>query len=597
MKQRLLWQLYIPQLLCIIGAIIAVTVAFSQTMHGFFLDETTRELESKTRLAALQIGDAMMTGNERRLGTLGRELSLLASARLTVVLPDGRVVADSDENPARMENHGTRQEIQTALAGHTGIAQRMSKTLARRMLYVATPIHKNGTVAGVVRLSLPVTAFEEAITFVYWKIAGAAVIIILIAALIALSLSRRVIRPLEEIEQGLAGFASGDYDRRICFRDKEPVSLEISLLADTINRMAAQLGERIRTITQQHNELEAVFTGMVEAVLVINADGSLARINRAATDLLDMKPWVIELGNTIDNINEPSLRRFIDKVQARTESVEEEISLAADDGPRHLQAYGAALYDGEHNQTGSMIVLHDVTRLKRLEKVRQDFVANVSHELKTPITAIKGFVETLLDGALDDHDNALHFLEIVSRQTNRLDRIIEDLLTLSRLEKDEADQEIIVAPCRVGDIIQASFDACASMAAAKRINFSILGDMPNSLNANAPLLEQAVTNLLTNAIKYSNEDGQLRVNVWQDDRSTEISVQDWGCGIGAEHLPRLFERFYRSDKARSRALGGTGLGLAIVKHIAKLHHGDISVKSRPGKGSTFTIRLPKRSVA
>jgi two-component system phosphate regulon sensor histidine kinase PhoR len=272
--------------------------------------------------------------------------------------------------------------------------------------------------------------------------------------------------------------------------------------------------------------------------------------------------------------------------------VEGDIVLRDTEGERFLQAHGTVLRGAQGQEIGALIVLNDVTRLRRLETLRRDFVANVSHELKTPITAIKGFVETLLDGAVDDPENAQRFLQIITRQADRLNAIIDDLLDLSRIEQEAEKGGIPLVRGALRPVLEAAVQACSLNAREKSLAMVLHCSGELAAQINAPLLEQAVVNLLTNAIKYSEPAGRIVVDACQFGDKVMVKVQDWGCGISPEHLPRLFERFYRVDKARSRKQGGTGLGLAIVKHIVQSHGGEVVVHSTPGQGSTFTLMLP-----
>ena len=255
-------------------------------------------------------------------------------------------------------------------------------------------------------------------------------------------------------------------------------------------------------------------------------------------------------------------------------------------------AEGAHLYDEDGNQMGALIVLHDVTRLKKLENIRRDFVANVSHEIKTPITAIKGFTETLGEGAVENPEVTSRFLGIINKHVDRLETLIEDLLSLSRIEQEVENDVIVLREAMIRDVLLTAVQVCQIKAAPKRINLELSCNEHLKANINTELLEQAVVNLLDNAIKYSGEDSTVRIAARQIDDEIEIKVRDEGCGIERKHLPCLFERFYRVDKARSRSMGGSGLGLAIVKHIVQAHRGRVTVESAPGQGSTFTIRLP-----
>jgi two-component system phosphate regulon sensor histidine kinase PhoR len=361
--------------------------------------------------------------------------------------------------------------------------------------------------------------------------------------------------------------------------------------ADALNRRAAELDVRIRTILCQQNEREAMLTSMEEGVLAVDRSGRILSLNETCARLLGGSVAALRGSLAHGAVRKPDLLKFIDAALASEQAIDGELQfLGVPD--RWLHAHGTALCDADGRRTGALIVLHDMTRLRQLESVRRDFVANVSHELKTPITSIKGFVETLLDERLADTDHALHFLEIVLRQVNRLDAIIADLLCLSRVERGAEGQTIPLEPAAVGDVLRAACEMCEHTAAEKEI--ALVVECPAGLRAclNAPLLEQAVVNLVDNALKYSEPRSTVRVEAEPEGAGVKISVHDQGCGIPPEHLPRLFERFYRVDKARSRDLGGTGLGLSIVRHIMLAHRGSVSVESTVGRGSTFTLHLP-----
>jgi two-component system phosphate regulon sensor histidine kinase PhoR len=373
---------------------------------------------------------------------------------------------------------------------------------------------------------------------------------------------------------------------------------EVAGLAAAFGRLREQLVERGLTIGRQGTQQEAVLGSMIEGVLAIDARQRIVGMNRAAADLLG-----VDLDDVIrrplqEVVRNPDLRRFALLAIDCREPVEDDLVLRGQ-RDRTIRLRGTALRDVS-GEGGAVIVLNDVTDIERLETVRRDFVANVSHELKTPVASIKGFVETLLDGAVEDPDNARRFLGIVGRQADRLASIIEDLLALSRIEQSEGAGNLPLEPTRIAEVFRAVLADCGPRAAERSIRLET--SCPDTLEAavNPPLLEQAVINLVDNAIKYSEPGREVRLEAGSqtggesgaDGSRLVIRVADQGAGIEEEHLPRLFERFYRVDKARSRKLGGTGLGLSIVKHIVQAHGGSITVASTPGVGSTFEIRLP-----
>jgi two-component system phosphate regulon sensor histidine kinase PhoR len=315
-------------------------------------------------------------------------------------------------------------------------------------------------------------------------------------------------------------------------------------------------------------------------------------INAAAAELMGIVPQQAAGRSLQEVIRNGDLRRFVARTLACSEPTEADVVLRSDE-ERVLQARGTSLRNAAGQPIGAVVVLHDVTRMRKLETLRRDFVANVSHELRTPVTSIKGFVETLLDGALSNPEDAERFLRIIARQADRLNSIIEDLLCLAKIEQSAEAADVVREPTRLQDVLQAAIEECSAMAAERQIALRLLASPEILVDINPPLIEQAVINLLDNAIKYSDPHSEVLIEAVPTAGEVRIEVRDQGCGIEAEHLDRLFERFYRVDKARSRKQGGTGLGLSIVKHIVHVHGGRVSVASAPRKGSTFTIHLPR----
>ncbi len=607
-QKKLIWQIFPPNLLITLAAMLAVGWYGSSALHKFYIDQLGEGLQSRAYLIRDQVSKLIA---EDRIGLLrefclnsGRE----AVTRITIIDRSGKVIADSNEDADLMESHGNRPEIKEALNGGTGNSIRFSKTLQENMLYVAVPLRPyianegssegvSLSSPGVLRVAVPVTAIERTLKNVQLKVAFGAIIVIMAAALVTLYVSRRISKPLEEMKQCALRYSRGDFSQRMLLHKGGSVSLEVATLAASMDRMADQLNERIQTILRQRNELEAVFASMSEAVLAVDTNERVLSMNKAAALIFGVNEKHAPnklLQEVVRNID---LQRQVKQILENLEPLQDEIALQYGESERFLQTNGVPLNDGNGNNIGVLIVMNDVTRLRRLENVRRDFVANVSHELKTPITSIKGYVETLLDGAIDSREDAERFLQIIVKQTNQLYAIIEDLLALSRIEKLSENEEVDLRLGNLKQILEEAVQTCQIKAAGKKIKISLI--CPDNLQAmvNPTLLEQAVVNLVVNAIKYSDADGEviIRADLTRQDQGEKrvvISVQDFGVGIAKKHLPRLFERFYRSDKARSRKMGGTGLGLAIVKHIVQIHGGDVAVQSQEGEGATFYINLP-----
>jgi len=583
----MLWQLFLPFLTIIIISLIAVTVYFTTSLRSFHIKQLTVSLESSTALLKTPITRYLLDENFNAVDSLAKFMGDKTSTRFTVVLPDGTVVGDSEENPEQMEKHDTRPEIAVALNGKTGSAIRYSNTLQIDLLYVASPIYSDNQLLAIVRAAVPVTSIDETLDDVFIRIALGGFIVALLAAMVSLYVSRRISRPLEELKAGAEHFASGDFSHIL----PAPETEEVKGLSDAMNQMASQLDDRIKTIDRQRNEQQAVLASMTEGVLAIDTSEKIISINKAAERLFRIESKNIIGKNVLEVVRNADLLKLIDNALKATQTIESEITLDTN-GERYLQAHGTPLRDSRDQRIGVLIVLNDLTRIRRLESMRKDFVANVSHELKTPITSIIGFVETLKEGAVEHPEDARKFLDIIARQSDRLNAIVDDILSLSRIEEGSDKGEILFEERNINNVVKSAIQACELKASEKSIKIDIdcRADITHPINGQ--LIEQAIVNLIDNAVKYSDNGNPILVFCDRKDHEIIIGVRDNGTGIKREHLPRLFERFYRVDKARSRKIGGTGLGLAIVKHIALAHNGTVSVESTLGQGSTFTIHLP-----
>ncbi len=586
--RRLLWQLYPSYLLITLISLAAIGWYASSSMQQFYYTQVAEDLKASAHVIEEQVLASYKTGDSNGLDKLCKMLGTAGQRRITVIETSGKVLADSQEDPQQMDDHSDRPEIIEAMGKQIGSEIRFSHTLGLDMMYVAIPLEAKGKVVAILRIAKPVSAINSQLKSIYYKILIGASFIAAVAALLSLAVSRKVSRPLEELKKGAELFAGGDLSHKLPVGNCQ----EIDAVAKAMNQMAGEIDERIRTISRQRNEHKAVLSSMAEAVLAVDSEQKLITLNSAATEMIGVDISNAKGRALQEIIRNPDLQNFVTDALASNEPIEENITLHKDSEEHFLQVKSNALQDEQGQKIGILVVLNDITRLKRLEQVRRDFVANVSHELKTPITSIKGFVETLLEGAINNPEEAKRFLDIIARQTGRMDAIIDDLLALSRIEQQAQKTGIEREKVCIKDALETAIELCRNNAQAKQIDIELRCADSIVANINMPLLEQAVVNLLDNAIKYSPSSSKIEVTAAQVGEKISITVTDFGCGIDKESLPRLFERFFRVDKARSRKLGGTGLGLAIVKHIAQAHNGSVTVESSLDKGSKFTIELP-----
>jgi len=563
-------------------------VAFAAlTFKSFVLEQTSKELHARATLAGSYLASALLASDYARVDSLCKELGGRTETRFTAVLSSGKVIGDSREDPALMENHANRPEVKAALAGDIGTVSRYSFTVRQNMMYVAIPIVDEGQAVAVMRAAVPLSPLDQALTGVYLRLVISGVMAALIVALANVVLGRRISRILREMRASAREFMEGN----LRGRSLADGPAEVSELSDTLNDMAAQLDARIKATLKQRKEQDAVLASMVEGVVAVDRSERILDLNRAAEMMLGVDTAGAAGRYVVEVVRNARLQRFVKEASASSEPVEESFALHAGEN-RYVQAHGTVLRDADGEAIGAVIVLNDITRLRKLENVRRDFVANVSHELKTPVTSIKGFVETLLDGALEDPQDAKRFLEIIMKHADRLNKIIDDLLSLSRIEQEAETSEITLSQAEVLPLLQSSIQFCETEAGAMNIRVEVSCSEKLRARMNPDMVEQAITNLLDNAIKYSEPGNVVKIEAAQERNEIRISVIDRGIGIPKEHLSRIFERFYRVDKERSRNSGGTGLGLAIVKHIAQAHRGRTTVESEPGTGSTFSIYLP-----
>jgi two-component system phosphate regulon sensor histidine kinase PhoR len=507
-------------------------------------------------------------------------------ARVTVIGADGTVLAESDRESVReMENHADRPEVRQALAGGVGSDVRRSASLGRDLLYVAVPLEREGRRRAVLRLALPTHDVDAARALVRRTVLGGALLAIGVAVVIGLFVSRRVTRPLRGMEAAARRMAEGDLTRAVPVSGSD----EIAALGIALNRTAVALREKIERLDDEQAKVRTILDGMTEGVVALDDRGRLLLLNPAARSMFGVESEGAEGRSFLEVIRQKGLLDLVDEVRATGEPARHELEL----GPpvsRVVAARGAPLGLGGE-AAGVLLVLHDVTELRRLERVRSEFVANVSHELRTPLTCIKGYVETLLDGALDDPAHARRFLEVAGTHAERLDRLIDDLLELSNIESGR----VTLVPMRLdlGDVVTGVAAMFERRVAQNHQTLDHAVPPRIAVRADRDRLVQILVNLVDNAVKFTPEGGRVRIEAGPGSGGRiEVRVRDTGVGIPSTDLPRITERFYRVDRTRSRDLGGTGLGLAIVKHLVQAHGGELRIESALGHGTTVSFTLP-----
>ncbi|NHN31545.1 two-component system histidine kinase PnpS [Paenibacillus agricola] len=517
-----------------------------------------------------------------------------ADARVTYIRSDGKVLGDSDHDPEDMENHLQRKEIiEAQQTGVFGTDIRFSSTVQRNMLYVVVPVKDGSQTRGYLRLAMSLEEVEASIKRVWYVLLFGLIAVFLIAALISYRIAWGITRPIEMITKVARQITNMDYKARVTVRKKD----EIGQLGQALNRMADSLQVQMNRILEDESRLKSVLDNMISGVMMIDRESKIVLLNRSAEDILGFSVQEL-LGKKFDEAKQQfEFTQLIQECIDMREHIRDEMIFYYP-SERILEINLSPISLQEDEWAGVLIVLHDITAVRRLERMRSEFVANVSHELKTPIAAVKGFAETLLAGAMDDKETAKSFLQIIFDESERLNRLIGDILELSKIESKRIPLQF--SPVHVHAFITNCLHVLASEAKKKSIELDMQVEEDLYIEADEDRLRQILINLLSNGINYTPEGGRVRVKVeaafpgseGSENERIRMIITDTGIGIPKKDLPRIFERFYRVDKARSRSSGGTGLGLSIVKHLVELHKGTVRVESEVGLGTKFIIELP-----
>ena len=588
-RHPLFWKIYPPFVFITLASLIVITIITCLSFKSFHFKQKEQDLKVRASLFKKNILGLIQESNFSKIQKLSKELGQSTQTRFTVILPNGEVIGDSDKDPSQMDNHKDRPEVEKAFQNGNGVTIRYSHTLKEDFMYHAISLSEKGATVGIIRSSIPLADIKNALLKIYYKVAIGLLFLLFIVAIASWWVSRSISAPLARMKAQAKKLAKGDFSNG--FKITPSDSLESFELNQAINDISVQLSEKIETITAQNNEQEAVFSSMTEGVVAVDLNERIIKLNQSAYKILEISGDQAE-GKMIQEVirNSELQTLFLSSLEQNI-PVGQEIYIQREDS-RTIYFQSGPLLDINKEKCGVVVVLNDISKLKTLERHRKEFVANVSHELRTPLTNIQGYAETLMNPQVNNENDKKEFIKIIHSHATRLGAIIEDLLTLSRVEKETDQNEIELKENSLKPILESAIMLCQGKASKQNIQIEL--DCLSSINVrlNPPLIEQAIINLLDNAIKYGKENSTVRVGALTEKDTVIITVKDEGTGIPKIHLPGLFERFYRVDKARSRKMGGTGLGLSIVKHITLAHHGKIEVQSEMGKGSTFFIRLP-----
>ena len=579
MTPRLFYKLFGTYLVI---AVLAVVIA------GFFIERELRtgltrwieeDLMAETQIIALM--------PEGEIEKQSQALVERSRARVTLIDARGLVTLDSNGQTKDLDNHLNRSEIQEARVKGKGTATRYSRTLKMDMLYVALPLYEGSHLKGYLRLSRPLLEVDRSVDKLRFSIFQVLLLIIILSMIVAFIFSMKVISPIQEIEAFTDKIRKGDVSGMLMIDSRD----EIGQLSKNINDMVAELQEKIRVANEEKWKLRAAFASMAEGVMVLDSQNRIEGLNKGMAEMIGREYADIVGKTPIEAFRNIALQDALNRFRQAGEIVLEEITLG-DENPMILDVNISAVKSLPGQDPKTMIVFHNVTRLKKLEQVRADFVANVTHEIKTPLTAIIGFVETLQQGAIDDRAKAQKFLLTIHENAQRLNRLVDDLLTLSSIELGET--KLHLEGLALEDVFETALTLISPRAALKnvRIQRDVQPGLP-MVRADRDRLVQILVNVLDNAVKFTPEGGSVSITASPEVQgSVVIKITDTGIGISKSELPRLGERFYRIDKTRSREMGGTGLGLSIVKHLMKAHEGSMEIESTLGKGTTVSLHFP-----
>jgi two-component system phosphate regulon sensor histidine kinase PhoR len=565
-------------LIIIITTAIVILIASSELRKNY-INELELSLQKQAEIIGIQVKDLVRRGDFAGVDALVKHMGKETGTRITIIKIDGMVVGESEESSQKIEDHATRPEVIQALNMGIGKQIRFSTTTKEEMVYIAIPVKDNGKILGVIRTSAYFTSVRKTLRVVNQKIIYTTSALIVFALFFSVLSSNALIKTIKEICLAAENIKNGEFSTRIFLKRKD----EFSQLANSINDMAESLHKLFNDLTVGREEIKTILSSMVEGLVVLDEKGKIVLANDNFRNIAEFAKPNIEgkfYWEVLQNVE-------FDALIKRTQETAIRQSQEIQKGEKIYFANAVLVSNVKDKKI--IIVLHDITDFKNLERVKADFVANLSHELKTPLTSIKGFAETLEEEIDKKHQP---FVETIKRNTDRLISIVQDLLIFSELERKERKLEIESVDLKV--LVHNVLKIFTKKLKEKKLSCEIsLNDDASLLKADPFWIEQVFINLIDNAVKYNTDGGKIKIDSAKDDGDIKITIEDTGIGIAKEHLLRIFERFYVVDKSRSRKLGGTGLGLSIVKHIVLAHNGKVEIESEVGKGTKFIVKLPK----
>ncbi|WP_335872246.1 two-component system histidine kinase PnpS [Bacillus sp. 2205SS5-2] len=579
-RSRLLFAL----ITLIMVVLVAVGVLLGQVFKGYYVSTFNSRLEIESEWLASEIEEA--GGIDQLRNVPLRERSKLLDARISILDDEGKILFDQNDSSLE-SNEKVLQEIYLGWKRSEDGYEISQTDINMRNYWVAIKA-SNGTTEGILVLSTSIEVLKTAYGQIWLVLAVSLGLSLIVIILLASKITAQYTKPIESATTVAIELAKGNYRART-FEDYID---ETSMLSSSINILARNLQEMVSTQEMQQDRLMTLIENMGSGLLLIDPKGYIVLINKAYKEQFHIKPFDLLRKRYYEAISNNEINKIVEEVFMTEQKVRKQLLIPVNIEIRHFEVYGAPIIGNSDEWKGILLVFHDITELKKLEQMRKDFVANVSHELKTPITSIKGFSETLLDGAMNDRDTLQSFLHIILKESDRLQSLIQDLLDLSKIEKQGF--HLSVYEVNVNDLAEDVLMMLQSKADEKQVTLQFKPGSQAIIEGDAPRLKQILINLISNGISYTPEKGRVSIGIVSENEEVNITVQDTGVGMERSEIPRIFERFYRVDKARSRNSGGTGLGLAIVKHLVEAHHGTIEVSSEEGMGTMFTLTFQKK---